>query len=84
MTFYFFFSSTRYEGITRDEGEALKLKQKDTIKIHWNESPGVTNQRLFDAKITKVYTPTKTLGNFQLSKKRSKIKCRPFASLTCM
>jgi hypothetical protein len=43
--------------------QALNLKPKDAIKIHWdNTTADVTKQKIYDAKITKVYTPTKTLG----------------------
>ena len=43
--------------------KALNLKAKDPIKLHWdNTTADVSKQKVFDAKFTKLYTPTKTLG----------------------
>ena len=41
----------------------LGLRPKDPIKIHWDDTTSdVSKQKVYDAKFTKVYTPTKTLG----------------------
>lgn len=43
--------------------KALNLKVKDSIKLHWdNTTADVSKQKVYDAKFTKLYTPTKTLG----------------------
>ena len=43
--------------------KALNLKAKDSIKLHWdNTTADVSKQKVYDAKFTKLYTPTKTLG----------------------
>ncbi len=43
--------------------QSLDIRPKDAIRIHWDDTTAdVTKQKIYDAKITKVYTPTKTLG----------------------
>ena len=41
--------------------KALGLKPKDPIKIRWGELP-IKTQKIYDAKITNIYTPTKKNG----------------------
>lgn len=43
--------------------KSLDIRPKDAIRIHWDDTTAdVLKQKIYDAKITKVYTPTKTLG----------------------